>query len=117
MKKPFFVLVSLLCLTVLSSFAVKPNCLAASDSSSVISAALQDYCPKGYICEAVNCKAQGDNGASRNYLTGISIYKNSNGDVIAYIPGYGHIKCYWMGGAWHFDADGGCYKIIGYTRK
>lgn len=119
--KKITVLVSLLCLMGVSSFAVKPNGSTATNDSAISIATPQDYCPKGYICEATNCTAKRYYGAPSKDLTGISVYKNSNGDVIAYVPDHGHLRCSWRnsGGltGWWFDANSGSYLIIGYTRK
>ena len=117
MKKNI-VLAALLCLFGVSSFAVKPNDSTATNDSAISIAIPQDYCPKGYICEATNCSADGDKrGAER--LRGISVYKNSNGDVIAYVPGHGHLKCYWNSNNsnWYFYANDAKYVIAGYNRK
>lgn len=117
--KRTIVLAALLCLIGVSSFAVRPNDSTATNDSAISIATPQDHCPKGYICEATNCSAKGDEEAGSKTLTGISVFKNSNGDVIAYVPGYGHLRCYWHSAvkAWYFDADGGRYQIIGYSRK
>ncbi len=121
MKKIVFVLASLLCLAVVSSFTVKPNDSTVSNNSTVISATPQDYCPKGYVCEATNCK--GISPYKSQAITGISVYKNSNGDVIAYVPGHGHLRCYWdrypntNNYYWWFDANSTSYYIDGYRRK
>ena len=116
MKTISIILVSLLCLMGLSSFTVKPT--TGSNVSTITSAAPQDHCPKGYICEATNCVAQGYSGkATGTTIERISVYKNSDGDVIAFVPGHGQLRCYWsdkgMEG-WHFNANGGYYVILGY---
>lgn len=115
--KRTIVLASLLCLIGVSSFAVRANDSTATNDSAISIATPQDYCPKGYICEATNCSAEGLGGKTfSKTLEGISVYKNKEGDVIAYVPGHGHLRCYYTN-AWNFDADGGSYKIIGYNRK
>ena len=73
----------------------------------------QDYCPSGYVCVATNMTAKGFGLASGKPLSGIAVYKKGN-DVIAYVPGHGHLSCYWdTSGAtgWHFDANDGVYVI------
>ena len=116
--KRTIVLAALLCLIGVSSFAVKANDSTATNDSAISIATPQDHCPKGYICEATNCSAEGSGRASSKVIKGISVYKNKEGDVIAYVPGHGHLRCYWVsGGGWYFDADEGTYHIIGYYRK
>ena len=116
--KRITVLASLLCLIGVSSSAVKPNDSTANNDSAISIATPQDYCPKGYICEATNCSATGSTKGS-DTLKGISVYKNSNGDVIAYVPGHGHLKCYWDSreSRWSFNANDTIYRINGYNRK
>ena len=104
----------------LSSFMVKANDSIRPDDSFVAMVTAQDYCPEGYICEATNCTAKGLDGASGKELTGISVYKNDKGEVIAYVPGYGHLRCYWSDSGehgWYFYADDGIYVIQGYKRR
>ena len=119
--KRTIVLAALLCLIGVSSFAVKPNDSTATNDSAISIATPQDHCPKGYICEATNCSAKGHGKAAFRTLGGISVYKNNGGDVIAYVPRYGHLRCYWLemksDSGWYFDADEGRYQIIGYSRK
>ena len=121
MKRIVFFLASLLCLTGVSSFTVKTNESAVTNESIVTTAAPQDYCPKGYVCEATNCK--GISPYRNQGINGISVYKNSSGDVIAYVPGHGHLRCYWdkYPGTdtyyWWFDANNTRYYLQGYTRR
>lgn len=120
--KKITVLASLLCLIGVSSFAVKPNDSTATNDSAISIATPQDYCPKGYICEATNCTANEKGLTYGKVITGISVYKNSNGEVIAYVPGHGHLRCYWRDATnsttgWWFDANSAAYLIKGYTRK
>ena len=119
MKKVIIVSLSL-CMMGLSSFMVKANDSIRPDDSFVAMVTAQDYCPEGYICEATNCTAEGLDGASGKELTGISVYKNDKGEVIAYVPGYGHLRCYWRDSGehgWYFYADDGIYVIQGYKRR
>lgn len=123
MKKVIIVSLSL-CMMGLSSFMVKANDSIRPDDSFVAMVTAQDYCPEGYICEATNCtaKAYGSPSSykSTKELTGISVYINDKGEVIAYVPGHGHLKCYWGTSGetgWHFDANGGIYVIQDYKRK
>ena len=122
MKKLIFVFASLLCFIVVSSFTVKPNDSTVTNDSTVSVATPQDYCPKGYVCEATNVYAAPEDN-KKDHIYGISVYKNSSGEVIAYVPKHGHLRCYWKNGinrqtdGWCFDANSTTYRIIGYTRK
>lgn len=74
----------------------------------------QNYCPEGYICVATNMTAKGYGGASGKDLSGIAVYKKGS-DVIAYVPGHGHLRCFWSTSGrtgWHFNANGGVYVIL-----
>lgn len=120
MKKVIIVFSVLLCMVGLSSVMVKANDSIILNDLCVNVVTTQDYCPKGYICEATNCYAIGYGDASGKDITGISVYKNDSGEVIAYVPNHGHLRCYWSSAGatgWHFDANGGCYVIKGYDRR
>lgn len=89
-------------------------------SASPIPVCAQDnYCPEGYICEATNCRAL----CSSDEIKGISIYKNLQGDIIAYVPGHGHLRCTKRktntpgGERWDFfiNMNGREYVIVGYN--
>lgn len=101
-----------------SIFLSIPNAKAANSTVAALSS--QDYCPSGYICEATNLSAKGYGSAKPYTLSGISVYKSKDGDVIAYVPGHGRLRCYWSKSGetgWHFDANGGTYVIQGYSRR
>lgn len=106
MKRTIILLSTLLCAFCLSSFT------AQSNDATVSSFIVQDYCPEGYVCEATNCTAV-CSSANPQELTGISVYKNSNGDVIAYVPGHGRLRCYKQNGCWYFRANSHEYRILG----
>ena len=112
MKNIIVILSATLCLVGFSSFTTKPN-----ESTVTVTVEQGDYCPKGYICEATNCRAIGHGEAAGTTLTGISVYKNSKGEVIAYVPRHGHLRCFWSNNNWCFNANGGEYHIVGYNRR
>lgn len=89
---------------------------AAATTSNNPAPMSQNYCPDGYICVATNMVAKYYGTISREDISGIAVYKKGD-NVIAYVPGHGHLQCYWrstsVSGAWWFNANGGSYKIEG----
>jgi len=93
-------------------------------SSPICAPSQQNYCPDGYVCEATNCTAEyWDNSKGKwNKISGVAIYKNDQGDVIAYIPGHGNLRAYKVqnkayGFHWAVDINGTQYSISGYNRE
>ncbi len=85
--------------------------------------ATNDYCPTGYVCEATNCTAEHWNNSTNEWerITGVAIYKNQEGEIIAYIPGHGNLRTYKVknkGGGYSLcvDINSKQYTIRGYNR-